>query len=297
MASKVLGGERIVRIYLPPSYESAMDRRFPVLYVHDGQNAFSTVGTNVAFGWGNWELDLTTTRLIGEKKLREIILVAVDASNLRYEEYRGWARPLPQDRPADESTPGRRRSPYAGDNTPYERHAKFLVEELKPKIDREYRTLPGPADTATLGSSMGGICSVALAWRRPDVFGSAASFSGAFQVENRYFISQVLRKWAGSPKPFRLYIDSGVTDYTGGDDGAKDTKTVADLFAANGWTPGTYLMHYVDATPLKGSALASTGLRADKWDEAGRSQHNEFYWRLRAWRALTFLFPPDSPQH
>ena len=60
----------MVRIYVPPSYEKDLRRRYPVLYLQDGQNAFSTVGTNVAFGWGNWELDKTADRLSAEKKKR-----------------------------------------------------------------------------------------------------------------------------------------------------------------------------------------------------------------------------------
>src|SRR5262249_54469321 len=147
--------------------------RYPVLYVHDGQNAFSTVGPHVAFGWGNWELDRTTDRLVAENKMRPIIIVAIDCSPSRYREYRGPV-PIPQD------------------NRAYERYARFLIEKLKPKIDRQYRTLTNAASTGLLGSSMGGICSVALAWERPNVFGLAASLSGAFQVEKQFFIEKVV---------------------------------------------------------------------------------------------------------
>src|SRR5262245_15689234 len=62
-ASRTLGTNRFVRIYLPPSYETLPRKRYPVLYLHDGQNVFSTVGEDVAFGWGNWQLDKTVTQL------------------------------------------------------------------------------------------------------------------------------------------------------------------------------------------------------------------------------------------
>lgn len=67
IASDILSTNRFYRVYLPPEYESSTER-YPVLYVHDGQNAFSTAGPHAAFGWGNWELDKTADRLIGEKK-------------------------------------------------------------------------------------------------------------------------------------------------------------------------------------------------------------------------------------
>src|SRR5687768_17242007 len=104
--SEVLQTNRFVRVYLPPGYAENKTSRYPVLYIHDGQNAFSTVGPHVAFGWGNWELDTTADRLISEKKMRPIIMVAVDCGPSRYREYRG---------------------PIAAgaDNRPYERYGEF----------------------------------------------------------------------------------------------------------------------------------------------------------------------------
>src|SRR5262249_45489724 len=77
VASKFLDAPRTVRVYLPLSYDRSPRRRYPVLYLHDGQNVFSTAGTNCCFGWGSWELDKTANRLIAEKRMREIIMVAV----------------------------------------------------------------------------------------------------------------------------------------------------------------------------------------------------------------------------
>jgi predicted alpha/beta superfamily hydrolase len=287
--SQVFGTNRLVRIFLPSSYDSHTERRYPVLYIHDGQNAFTTVGSNVAFGWGNWELDLTVDRLVAKKRMREIIMVAVDCSRERYLEYRGPAYPFT----AEELKKTHRPPPAPGDNSRYEKYARFLIEELKPKIDREYRTLPDPAHTAVLGSSMGGLCSLALAWERPDVFGRAASLSGAFQVENQHFLVNVLRPYSGKPMPFKVYLDSGTTDFTGGDDGRAQTEAVVAELRRIGWRDGRDLLHFVDEKPLTEAELERTGLRRDKWKEAQTSQHNEFYWRRRVWRALAFLFPPQ----
>ena len=90
--SPALGTNRLVRIYLPPSYEREPARRFPVLYLHDGQNVFTTVGPDVAFGLGNWQLDQTVNELSAAHRAREIIMVAVDCSAERYLDYCGPAR-------------------------------------------------------------------------------------------------------------------------------------------------------------------------------------------------------------
>ena len=271
--SDILQTNRFIRVYLPPNYSDSKPTRFPVLYVHDGQNAFTTAGPHAAFGWGNWELDKTADRLIAEKKMRPIIIVAIDCSPSRYREYRG---PIP---------PG-------SDNRAYERYARFLSEELKPRIDRDYRTLTEPQHTGLMGSSMGGICSVALAWQHPETFGLAASLSGAFQVEKQHFLEKVLSSPLAKKKPIRIYLDSGTSDYTGGDDGLKQTQAVANELKRLGWNPGTDLLHFIDQ-PLTPDQLKPFDLPEDKFKEAQRSQHNELYWRLRAWRALTFLFPPE----
>jgi enterochelin esterase-like enzyme len=271
--SSHIGGTRTVRIYLPPSYAKQTDRRFPVLYLQDGQNVFSTAGTNIAFGWGSWELDKTVDQLCHDGKMQEIIMVAVDNSAARYVEYCGKVG-----------------APSSATNTAFESYTAFLIKELKPCMDREYRTQPDAAHTGIMGSSLGGICSMVLAWEHPEVFGRAASLSGAFQVERTNFLNQVLQTYHGKPKPIRIYLDSGMIDFTGGDDGCALTGEVSKEFSRIGWKKD--LLHYIDAEPVAVLKLEQTGLRQDKWSEAQTSQHNEFYWRLRSWRALTFLFPP-----
>ena len=87
--SHFFGWNRGVHVYLPPSYPTQPQRHYPVLYLHDGQNVFSSAGTNCAFGWGSWELDRTVDALCRAGKMQEIIMVAVDNSFARLKEYSG----------------------------------------------------------------------------------------------------------------------------------------------------------------------------------------------------------------
>jgi predicted alpha/beta superfamily hydrolase len=290
MESRFLGSSRIIRVYLPPSYESQPRRRYPVLYLHDGQNVFSSSGTNCCFGWGSWEVDKTVDSLVAQGRMREIIMVAADNSRFRYAEYRGRLH-------ATGEISSRRRGrgeTNMFDNNRFEAYANFLIKELKPRIDREYRTQRSAADTAVMGSSLGGICSASLAWEYPKTFGAAGSLSGAFQIEKTNFIKNVLRPYDGRPRPVRFYLDSGIVDFTGDDDGRRQTDAVADELRRVGWKDGKNLLRFTDLKPLGESHLAMLDLRRDKWAEAQKSQHNEFYWRIRVWRALEFLFPPGK---
>ena len=271
-SSRYLGTNRTIRVRLPESYWREPSRRYPVLYAHDGQNVFASAGTNCCFGWGSWQLDTTAARLAAEGRMQEIIIVAIDNSRFRYQEYRG---------PIADDTQSR-----------YTNYAAFLVKELKPLIDKEYRTKKTARDTAVLGSSMGGICSIALAWEHPKTFGASASLSGAHQVEKRHFIENVLKPYKGRAKPVRLYLDSGTTDFTGDDDGNRHTVAIVNELRRIGWKDGKNLQHYVQQQSFTDDELQKSGLPQHKWDEAKKSHHNEFYWRQRVWRALIFLFPP-----
>jgi predicted alpha/beta superfamily hydrolase len=273
VASTNLAAARTVRIWLPPGYEASGSNRFPVLYLHDGQNVFSSAGPGVAFGWGPWNIDKTAEKLIAEGRMRPTIMVAVDNSPKRFDEYAG---------PRTNSAA----------RAPFDAYSRFLIDELKPAIDREFRTLPGPKDTAVLGSSMGGLCSVVLAWERPDVFGGAAGLSSSFWVEKRHFLENVLGTYSGPKKPVRFYLDSGVKAGRS-DDGRKDTADVAERLKALRYVDGVDLKTFVDDHFFTEAEMAALGYAPDKQKEAGRAQHNEFYWRQRVWRALEFLLPRE----
>jgi len=272
--SLFLGKDRGVHVYLPASYRTDSRRHYPVLYLHDGQNVFSSGRTAPTFGWGSWELNRTVDELCRKNKMQEIIMVGVDNSSARPEEY-----------------VGRRHQGEFSPKTAFEKYEEFLTRELKPRMDSEYRTLPEAAHTAVMGSSLGGLCSLVLAWDNPEVFGAAASLSGAFTLLRPNLVDDVLRHYHGPPKPFRVYLDSGVVNSTGSDDGRSRTEQVATELRRIGWAPAD-LHWFVDERTLTRPELEKSDLRPEKWGEAMSSQHNEFYWRRRSWRALTFLFPP-----
>ena len=237
---------------------------------------FSNAGPDACFGWGGWNLDQTADVLVAAGQMREVILVAVNNGRFRYQEYRG-----PEKAGASKSKTAAGR---------FENYARFLTRELKPRIDRTFRTRPGPAHTGVMGSSLGGICSLALAWEQTNIFGLAASLSGSFQIEGARFLKTILRKRRAGAKPFRVYLDSGVIDHGGDDDGRELTTQVAAELRRIGWRDGRNLLHHVAASPLTEAELERSGLRRDKWGEARTSQHNEFYWRLRAGARWRFCF-------
>lgn len=255
--------------------------------MHDGQNIFSSAGPDSCFGWGSWQVDVTADSLIAEGRMKEIIIVGVDNTRYRYQEYRGPSYPYSKRELAEL----KRRPSGANDDSRYSNYCWFLIKELKPHIDQHFRTLKKPADTGVMGSSLGGICSLALAWENPRTFGLAASLSGSFQIERSCFLTNEVQKYHGRRKPIRIYLDSGMVDFAGDDDGRRYTGRLVEALRGLGWKDEKNLKHFTDQ-PMKEFDLGRSGLRHDKWHEAQHSQHNEFYWRMRAWRALTFLFPP-----
>lgn len=179
VASAALGQTRRVVIYLPPGYHEAKNRarRYPVLYLQDGQNCFDAA---TAFIGKEWRLDETADALIGRDELSPLIMVGVYNEPTRIEDYR----------------PGLRAR----------RYLRFLTDELKPRIDRAYRPLTDPRYTAIMGSSMGGLFSTFAPLARPDVFGQAASLSAVFHFQGGALPRMVSRS---AKQPVRLYFDIG----------------------------------------------------------------------------------------
>ena len=158
---------RNVSIWLPPGYD-ASDARYPVLYMHDGQNLFDAATAN----FGEWGVDEHLDRLIAGGQVRAPIVVGVWNTDLRLREC------LPSDLiaalPADmrDEVQAIYGGPPLSDG-----YLRFLIDELKPFVDRSYRTLTGPQDTTISGSSMGGLISMQAVMKRPDVFSAAACLS------------------------------------------------------------------------------------------------------------------------
>ncbi len=151
-----LNRERTIRLYLPPGYATST-KRYPVLYMHDGQNLFD-VATSYA---GEWGVDETLDALAKTTGL-EIIVVGIDnGGEKRMNELNAW------------------------DNTRFgkgegEQYMDFIVKVVKPKIDAAYRTLPQREATGIMGSSMGGLISQYAVLKYPQVFSKAGIFSPAY---------------------------------------------------------------------------------------------------------------------
>lgn len=162
------------RVFYPPGYHENSLKRYPVLYMQDGQNLFFP---DEAFQGRHWRI-AETLGLLDAMSLVDKVLVVGIYPNVREENY---------------TRPG------------YETYGKFLVEALKPEIDRSFRTLPGPKTTAVMGSSLGGVVSFYLAWQWPEVFGMAACLSSTFG-----FRDDLEERVASEPRrDLRLYLDSG----------------------------------------------------------------------------------------
>lgn len=180
-----LGNERRLFVLLPPSYATSPERRYPVIYAHDGQNMFASVTGGARW---DWNVDTVLDRLAASGGVPEAIVVGVPSTDIRMEEYDPLAKG------AD--------------------YADFLIREVKPFIDRTYRTKPDRLHTTTMGSSMGGLISSYLALRHSDVFSRAACLS--IHVIHPMQDPAASGAWvraieAGVPKhlPVRLYLDRG----------------------------------------------------------------------------------------
>jgi enterochelin esterase-like enzyme len=164
-------------VWLPPGYDRERSRRYRVLYMHDGQNLFDS---RSAIGGVPWGVDEALAALIGLGDVTPTIVVAVGNTAQRWYEYapEGALRTLP----ADVRAAADAEFPLAGADLAAEAYVRFLADELKPQIDRRFRTLPTRADTVVMGSSMGGLASLYALCRRPEVFGGAGCMSTHWPV-------------------------------------------------------------------------------------------------------------------
>lgn len=153
-----LNRQRQIRVYVPPGYANSQ-RRYPVLYMHDGQNLFDAA---TAYA-GEWRVDETLNALSESGQL-ELIVVGIDnGQEKRMTELNPWSHPrfgVAQGR----------------------EYMEFVVEVVKPLIDRRYRTKADRANTAIMGSSMGGLISHYAINQYPEVFSKAGIFSPAYWV-------------------------------------------------------------------------------------------------------------------
>jgi predicted alpha/beta superfamily hydrolase len=227
---------RDIVVWLPPSYEIEKQKRYPVLYAHDGQNLFDPLTSSFGI---DWQLDEMADSLIKLGKIKEMIIVGIYNSPQRMKEY------------------------YTGDTG--ETYLKFIVKDLKPFIDKTYRTLPDRKNTASIGSSAGGLVSFMLVWEYNEVFSKAACISPAFFIEDLDYITPVLESKKRS-RNIKIYI------YCGG--------TGLDSLLLGG------------AEKML-AALKEKGYKKGKdynWFFDKTGEHNEQNWARRVWRPLEYLY-------
>ena len=256
--------QRFIFVYLPPSYFSDTGRRYPVVYVNDGQNVFSTPEHRGGPYRGGWYLDAKLDHFWDQGWLPEFILVAVPNS--------------------DFVCIGNRNREYCTSqfhdttNDPYKR---YLIEVVKMEIDTNYRTLPSPTHTTILGASMGGLCAFTLAMNHPDIFSACICMSPAFWYVDRtnttaFDIARSHRsasEGSTSPpptRPRRVYIDSG----DGVGDNCYETRLMRDLLTECGWREGEEFQYVLD----KCCERVDLGVT-----------HSESVWRERILPALQFV--------
>ncbi len=147
---------RRIWVYLPPDYDTSQ-QKYPVLYMHDGQNLFDAF---YSFA-GEWEIDETLNKLFMENGKKCIVVGIDNGGTHRINEYSPWINPA-----------------YGGGQGHL--YARFLVETLKPHIDSLYRTLPDRENTGIMGSSMGALISFYTGLKYQNVFSKIGVFSPSF---------------------------------------------------------------------------------------------------------------------
>jgi predicted alpha/beta superfamily hydrolase len=142
-------------------------------------------------------------------------------------------------------------------------YGSMLIDELKPLLDARFRT--DPDDNAIGGSSLGGLISIHLVIRHPEVFRSAAVMSPSVWWAGRTIVDEVRRTAAGR-RP-RVWLDIGGRE---GREALEGARALRDAMLANGWGPANF-----------------------RWFEDRRGDHSEPAWRGRVRKVLEFLFPPE----
>lgn len=251
--SRILGNRRDVLVFLPPGYRRATTRRFPVLYMHDGQNLFDAA---TAFGGVEWGADETAHRLIQQKLMAPVIIVAVaNTGGDRIHEY------VPTRGRIEEGK--RKRSKGL-----LRKYGRFLAEELKPFIDSHYRTMPDADSTGLAGSSLGGLATMVLGLWFPNVFRRLAVMSPSIWWDDCVLLKMIEELDEEAKPPLKIWLDTGTNE-----PGWERARLLRDGLLEKGWRLYDDLQYFED----DGAA------------------HTEAAWAYRLDSALRFLYPPPPP--
>ena len=190
---------RHIDVWTPPDYEES-DERYPVIYMHDGQNLFHG---DLSYSGIPWGVDQAAARLAAEGEIQMPIIVGIWNTEQRVQEY------MPQKPLEAAPVAVSKRFADRHDGPPCsDAYLKFIVKELKSFIDTTYRTLPEQKDTFVMGSSMGGVISLYALCEYPDVFRGAACLSPSWTVAGGSFIAYLQRSIPSSGS-HKVYLDAG----------------------------------------------------------------------------------------
>jgi enterochelin esterase-like enzyme len=276
VAMPQLGGrERTVRVYLPPGYDGGR-RRYPVLYLQDGQNLFSA-GT-----YGDWRVDETLDSLVAARRTRGIVVVGIDSGERRWDEYGPWRNP----RMLDWVDASWSREAEGGEGEAY---AEFLANTLKPEIDRRYRTRPERRHTGVGGSSMGGIISLYAALRESHAFSKVMAMSPAVwfaEGGGPWLSDNRLLAWMDGrelPRGTRFWVDVGTEE--------RSRDADPDVLDSQGQRV-TYPRVYLDGARALVDVLRAGGIDArDVRLVIGEGAiHHENAWAERFAEAVLWLY-------
>jgi CubicO group peptidase (beta-lactamase class C family) len=247
--SNILRNARDIWVYLPPGYEAEKPRRYPVLYLHDGQSLFD----EATAGGPEWRVDETAQALIEARAVEPLIIVGVANGG----EYR-----------MDEYTPTL--DPQTGAGGRADLYGRMLVEELKPFIDGQYRTLTDAGNTGLGGASFGGLVSLYLGLKHPQTFGKLALLSPSVNWDGKVILRQV--QALGAKPGLRIWLDVGTAEGFNVE-AAKavlvDARKLRDALVSKGWVLDTDLRYF----------------------EAKGAGHETRAWASRVDPMLRYLFP------
>jgi predicted alpha/beta superfamily hydrolase len=245
VTSRFLPHSHDVIVCTPPGYAEEPDRRYPVVYLHDGQNVFDEYPM-APFGV-QWGVDTTARALAHAQAIEPLILVAIgNAGRDRIDEY----------------TPTRDAAHDAGGLA--DRYGQMLTYELKPFMDRHYRTKRDAANTGMVGSSLGGLLTLHLGLSHPAVFGKLALLSPSVWWDDRWIVRQLVTAVGGRPD-LTIWLDVGTHETRM----LRGARLLLRVLQRRGWRLGEDL----------------------EYEEVEGGLHDERSWGLRIGRVLRFLFP------
>jgi predicted alpha/beta superfamily hydrolase len=253
--SNILDNDRNVLVYLPPGYNPGDGRRYPVVYMSDGQNLFNR---ETAFGGTEWGVDETAEKLMRQGLMKEAIIVGVYNTPDRMSEY----TPVPDPR-------------HGGGKA--EKYEKFLIQELMPFINSNYRTKTGPMETGIAGSSLGGLLALHARLKHPDVFGLVGPMSPSIWWADK----NIIKQFENAPKPdgpAKIWLDIGTCEseqddnHNGIPDAVENTREMGNTLLKKGYVFGRELFYY---------------------EEPGAG-HNEHSWANRMDKMLMTLLPKEE---